>query len=120
MGRGTGIDTGTISAPPLPDGPAQATWSSAPDSGFQAAGTADFLADAINSPGDRGAFAESIAEGCFSCLTLNHDHTTWYQRIIMGLSPRSAQSHPHNSRCDTEIRPLGLGASVVWRYESRS
>jgi hypothetical protein len=51
MGRGTEIDTGITSASPPSDSPPQGTGALGSDSGFQAAGTAQFLHDAASSDG---------------------------------------------------------------------
>lgn len=117
MGWATGIHACTTSASPPPEGSLQGARPPAPDSGFPAIGTVGFLAGAINRLGKRVASAGSIAAG--SSVTPNHD-TTWYQQIISGLSRRSAESHSHVGCHGTELRPLGQGIDVIWRYESSS
>jgi hypothetical protein len=120
MGWGTETNTAMISPSPPPHGPAQGTGSPDLDPGFQAAGTAGFLAGALNRPGNRGASTGSIAEDSFFRLTLNHGDATRHQPIIVGLSHRSAQSHLQASCYATKIRPPGRGAGVIRRHESRS
>jgi hypothetical protein len=117
MGWSTETCAGIIFASPPPDGPVRVTWSSAPGSGFQAAATAGFRAGAIDRPGNRDAFARSIAEGSLSGLTLDRDDTTRHHWSTIDLSGQSVQSRPHASCYGSEIRTLGVGAGVIWRYE---
>ena len=115
MGWATDIHACTTSASPPPEGSPQGARPPAPDSGFPATRTADFLANTVVSPDNRDVSAEPTGEAYFSyawltCVdptTLNHSITVQLdlsRRSMIGVASYGA-----------EIPPIGLRLPTSWR-----
>src|SRR5437763_13587210 len=117
MEWGTEIRAGITSASPPPGCPVQGAASLAPDSGFQATGTADFLAIAVAPPGNRGMPTAPITEACFSYVPVNCAAITALDRSITFHLDRSHRHHIVDVMCHgTETAPIGQYPRVIWRY----
>jgi hypothetical protein len=106
----------------LPSGSQWRRWSSTRNIVLPSGASTGTPADTagIVAAGNAATFAKYIAKGYFSYVALNFTDTTALDHGLATLLHRNPRYHtidvvPYG----TEVKPVGLGTYVIWRYEPR-